>query len=125
MNNHIDNYIDCCINSEGSHYDVSVVTFEILKDNYKYDTDNIWKYKNNEDWVIDDKNTRLKLDIKTTIVNTFLSRSQYWSDNKPPDNNPNIICDNELKSLKLLKISNKIRDDKFISQLIKEIKQFY
>ena len=120
----INNYIDCCIGSNGSHFDISLVIYNILKDEYRYIGNNIWEYKNNDDWLIDEKNVRLKYSIKTTVNNFFIERSKYWIE-KTNDNDINIEIDNKLKSLKILQFSNKLKDDKFILQIIKEVKQFY
>ena len=38
--NIVDQYIDCCI-INGSHYDISLATVEILKNKYKYNFDKI------------------------------------------------------------------------------------
>lgn len=120
----INNYIDCCISSNGSHYDISLVIYNILKDEYRYIGNNIWEYKNNDNWIIDEKNIRLKYSIKSTVNNFFIERSKYWIE-KTNDNDINIEIDNKLKSLKILQFSNKLKDDKFILQIIKEVKQFY
>ena len=120
----INNYIDCCIGSNGSHFDISLVIYNILKDEYRYIGNNIWEYKNNDDWLIDEKNVRLKYSIKSTVNNFFIERSKYWIE-KTNDNDINIEIDNKLKSLKILQFSNKLKDDKFILQIIKEVKQFY
>ena len=120
----INNYIDCCIGSNGSHYDISLVIYNILKDDYRYIGNNMWEYKNNDDWLVDEKNVRLKYSIKSTVNNFFIERSKYWIE-KTNDNDINIEIDNKLKSLRILQFSNKLKDDKFILQIIKEVKQFY
>ena len=123
----LNDYIDCCIGSNGSHYDISLVIYEIIKNNFKYIGNNIWEYKKNDEWIIDEKNINLKLEIKTNVINHFLERSKYWINKSIDENNidKNIEFDNNLKSLKLLQVSNKLTDDKFISNIIKETKQFY
>jgi len=119
----INNYIDCCIGSNGSHYDISLVIYEIIKDNYKYVGDNIWEYNNHGNWTIDIKNQQLKLDIKTIVINYFLDRSKFWTDKSNDESeNQNVRFDSQLKSVKILQISNKLKDDKFIIQIIKEVK---
>lgn len=127
MENIINNYIDCCINSNGTHYDISLVVNEILKNDFRYIGDNIWEYKNAENtWIIDEKNKRLKMEIKTNVINYFLERAKYWSDKSNiADENINIQFDSQLKAVKILQITNKLKDDKFILLVIKEIKQFY
>ena len=34
-NNNLDEYIDICIGSNGSHYDVSKVIYELIKDKFR------------------------------------------------------------------------------------------
>lgn len=123
----INDYIDCCICSNGSHYDISLVIYEIIKNNFKYVGNNIWEYKKDNEWIIDEKNINLKTEIKTNVINHFLERSKYWINKSIDENNidKNIEFDNNLKSLKLLQVSNKLNDDKFIFNIIKETKQFY
>lgn len=123
----LNDYIDCCIGSNGSHYDISLVIYEIIKNKFKYIGNNIWEYKKNDEWINDEKNINLKSEIKSNVTNYFLERSKYWINKSIDENNidKNIEVDNNLKSLKLLQISNKLSDDKFISNIIKEIKQFY
>jgi len=123
----LNNYIDCCISSNGSHYDISLVIYEIIKNKFKYIGNNIWEYKKDDEWINDEKNINLKSEIKSNVTNYFLERSKYWINKSQDENNidKNIEVDNNLKSLKLLQVSNKLSDDKFISNIIKEIKQFY
>jgi len=123
----LNDYIDCCIGSNGSHYDISLVIYEIIKNKFKYIGNNIWEYKKDDEWINDEKNINLKSEIKSNVTNYFLERSKYWINKSIDENNidKNIEVDNNLKSLKLLQISNKLSDDKFISNIIKEIKQFY
>ena len=123
-NDIINNYIDCCIGSNGSHYDISLVIYNILKDDYRYVGNNMWEYNNNNSWIIDEKNIKLKSAIKLDVNNYFIERSKYWLDMNSNDD-INLDIDNKHKSLKILQYSNKLKDDKFISQIIKEVKQFY
>jgi len=123
-NDIINNYIDCCIGSNGSHYDISLVIYNILKDDYRYVGNNMWEYNNNNSWIIDEKNIKLKSAIKLDVNNYFIERSKYWLDMNNNDD-INLEIDNKHKSLKILQYSNKLKDDKFISKIIKEVKQFY
>ena len=122
-----DSYIDCCMGSNGSHYDISLVCYEIIKTKFKYVDKNTWKYLNNNDWIIDENMIKLKDEIKSNVVNAFLMRSMYWNNKSNIDeiNDVNISIDSKIKSLKILQFANKLKNDKFIIQLIKEIKQFY
>jgi hypothetical protein len=118
-------FIDMCI-FNGSHYDIANVCHKILKDKHKYTKNNIWEYlityKNgNTTWGIDIKNQHITYSIKTEVCSAFTKRSLYWSEIKNDDK----YKDTELLSNKLLHISSKLKDDKYISILIKECKQFF
>jgi hypothetical protein len=124
-NNDIAKYIDMCI-FNGSHYDIATVCYIILKDNHKYTKNNIWeyliKYKNGTTtWGIDINNQHITYSIKTEVCSAFTNRSLYWSEMKNDDK----YKDTELISNKLLHISSKLKDNKYISILIKECKQFF
>lgn len=124
----VSQYIDCCIGSNGSHYDIALVIHETFKDKYRYIGNKVWKYwnENEKEWIIDDKCDKLKNDIKFEICNLFINRSIYW-DNKSKDKNitNNISIDHQLRAIRLLQCSYKIKDNKFISHVIKEAKQLF
>ena len=123
----INNYIDCCIGTNGSHYDIAKVIYEIIKDTYMYNGNNIWSYKENNIWIVDDKNNYLKNEIKTNVNNYFIGRAIYWSQQSKEYESINISIsiDNQIKASRILQYSNKLKDNKFIFQIIKELKQFY
>ncbi len=105
-----DNLLDNCINM--SHYTISLYIYEKIKDKYKY---------NNKQWYIinldDNQENKLKEEIKYIIINDFGNRSIYWSKFNTYDNN--------IKSVKLLQIIDKLKNEKFIKDIIKELTQFY
>jgi hypothetical protein len=121
MSNSINEYIDICIGSNGSHYDVSKVIYEFTKNKFVYCGNNIWKY----DLVIDDKTILLKNEIKSNVINGFIERAKYWDDKSIIEKDINISNDFKFKSSVLLKIANKLKDPKFIVCIIKELKQFF
>jgi hypothetical protein len=126
MNNNLDEYIDICIGSNGSHYDVSKVIYELIKDKFIYCGKNIWKYNdNNNNFIIDEKQYYLRQELKSNIINNFILRSNYWDDKSIIQNDINISLNYQLKSSILLQIANKLKDDKYINCIIKELKQFF
>lgn len=125
MNNTLNEYIDICICSNGSHYDVSKVIYELIKDKFSYCGKNIWKYNNNNNLIIDEKLNYLKNEIKTTVINTFILRGNYWDDKTLIEHNINISNDYKIKSSILLQIANKLKDNKYLGHIIKELKQFF
>lgn len=123
----INRYIDCCIGSNGSHYDMSLVIYHILKDKYRYLGDNLWQYKNiNDEWINDIKNNlHIINDIKSIVINYFLSRSTYWLEESKTNDDISLSNDNQIKSVRILQYSSKLKDEKFIKEIMKEIKQFF
>jgi hypothetical protein len=123
--NNLNDYIDICIGSNGSHYDVAKVIYELIKDQFNYCGRNIWKYNENGEYIIDDKQTKLKNVLKSTVINTFIIRSNFWDDKAIVQNDINIALDYQIKSSTLLQIANKLKDEKYLNCIIKELKQFF
>jgi hypothetical protein len=125
MNNTLNEYIDICICSNGSHYDVSKVIYELIKDKFSYCGKNIWKYNNNNNIIIDEKQNYLKNEVKSNVINIFIIRGNYWDDKALIEPNINISNDYKIKSSILLQIANKLKDNKYLGHIIKELKQFF
>ena len=119
-------HIDLCV-SDSTDYDIACVVHKCLKDRHRYVKDNIWEYlKGSEgnassEWVVDKNAKELTYAIKTKVCNAFTKRSLYWGDIKECDK----YQDTEVISIKLLQISSKLKDNKYISILIKECKLFF
>ena len=109
----IDELLDNCVN--GSHYNISLYIFEIIKNKYRY-SDKIWLLVDSENNDINYE-YKLKDEIRTLIVNNFGNRSIYWSEFNNYENN--------IKSVKLLQVMNKLKNEKFLKDIIKELAQFY
>lgn len=100
--------IDTCISSKGSHYDISLYIYEKLKElNYEYKENDI------------ENINYLKNYIKSVIVNDFIKRSLYYAELD------NEYDGNEIKSIRLLEIANKLKNEKFLKDILKELRQFY
>lgn len=122
----MDNYIDNCINSN-NHYDVSKVIYELIKDKFDYLGNDKWYYKNTDDDNNNDNNDKINLinEIKSNVVNNFLIRCRYWDDLSNKEIDKDKINLYQIKSLALLKIANKLKNDIYIKSIIKELKQFF
>ncbi len=122
----INMHIDMCI-FNSTHYDIACVVHKCLKGRHRYANTNIWEYLKSSDdgesgeWVIDKNAEELTYAIKTKVCNAFTKRSLYWGDIKESDKYP----DTEVISMKLLQISSKLKDNKYISILIKESRLFF
>ena len=127
----MDEEIDTCI-LNNTHYDIANVVHKFLKDKHRY-TDNTWEYLKAADadtdaatdaaavWETDANSERLIYSIRTIVCRAFTKRSLYWLDIKDDERYP----DTEIISNKLLNISSKLKDNKYICVLIKECKQFF
>lgn len=114
-NERLNIYLDKCIGHNHTHYDIAYYIYEVIKDKYKYDEKtNKWLYMDKEDKL---NLNKLKKEIKTNIVNQFIIRSVYW--------NKNEIEDLKICSVFLLQIAHKLKNEIFLRDIIKEIKQFY
>ena len=130
----MDEEIDTCI-LNNTHYDIANVVYKFLKDKHRY-TDNTWEYLKTaeatadaaeateatpEVWEVDANSERFIYSIRTIVCRAFTKRSLYWLDRKDDERYP----DTEIISNKLLNISSKLKDNKYICVLIKECKQFF
>jgi len=117
----MENIIDTCITSN-TDYDIANVIHKILKDKYKYIENNTWEYFDDisNKWNIDIKNKNFKNAIKNDVCKEFIQRSIYWANKTKTVNSKT-----DIMSSKLLFIGNKMKDDKYISNIIKECKQFF
>ena len=126
----MDEEIDTCI-LNNTHYDIANVVHKFLKDKHRY-TDNTWEYLKDADadatvtdadavWEADANSERFIYSIRTIVCRAFTKRSLYWLDITDDERYP----DTEIISNKLLNISSKLKDNKYICVLIKECKQFF
>jgi hypothetical protein len=130
--------IDTCI-FKSTHYDIANVVHIYLKDRHRYTENNIWEYlktdatTKNQSWEIDVDNKELIFSIRTIVCNAFTERSLYWENAKDGcgSGGSGDSCgysrylDTDIISVKLLNISSKLKDNKYICVLIKECKQFF
>ena len=112
----INNCIDLCV-INNTDYDISLVVFKILDGKYRYISNNTWEYLDKDNkWIRDIKQNNFKYSIKTEVYTYFIKRAIELCD-KTGDTN--------IISGKLLDISSKLKEDKYISTIIKESRQFF
>ena len=136
--------LDACI-SNNSHFDIANVIHHYLKDKHRYAENNVWEYlktdatTKKQSWELDVDNKEFMYSIKTIVCKAFTVRSLYWAnvnndggDGSESGDGSSVsgvsgsdYPDTEMISLKLLNISSKLKDNKYISVLIKECKQFF
>jgi hypothetical protein len=128
--NDINNHIDMCV-SNNLHYDIALVCYKCLKDKHRYgsngsnDNNNTWEYSTTTaattKWTTDVNSKQLIYSIRTIVCRAFTLRAMYWEDARDNEKYP----DTGVIASKLLQISSKLKDNKYISVLIKECKQFF
>lgn len=129
--NDINNHIDMCV-SNNSHYDIALVCYKCLKDKHRYgsndnnhNNNNTWEYSTTTaattKWTTDVNSKQLIYSIRTIVCRAFTLRAMYWEDARDNEKYP----DTGVIASKLLQISSKLKDNKYISVLIKECKQFF
>jgi hypothetical protein len=121
--------IDVCI-LNNTHFDIANVIHKILSGKFRY-TGDTWEYLKTTamttasaaEWETDVNSERFIYAIRTLVCGAFTRRSLYWADaNIEKDER---YTDSEVVSTKLLSISSKLKDNKYICVLIKECKQFF
>jgi hypothetical protein len=120
--------IDKCI-WNNTHFDIANIAHKYLKDKHRYVNDNTWEYLNTvtdiadiaDTWEHDANGERLMYSIRTIVCRAFTNRALYWANITDDERYP----DTEVISNKLLSISLKLKDKKYICALIKECKQFF
>lgn len=122
----INNYIDQS-NNHLTHYDVALIVYKVFKQYYRYIGNNNWEYfdKIENIWKKDNKKKKLKFDIKTIIADLFINRALYWynaSLNVCDINTENHV---NFMAQKMIRASNKIKNDIFVSTVIKEATAFF
>ena len=120
--------IDVCI-LNNTHFDIANVIHKILSGKFRY-TGDTWEYLKTTttaasvaEWETDVNSERFIYAIRTLVCGAFTRRSLYWADENIEKDER--YTDTEVISTKLLSISSKLKDNKYICVLIKECKQFF
>jgi len=123
--------IDVCI-LNNTHFDIANVIHKILSGKFRY-TGETWQYlktaaatasdATTAEWETDVNSERFIYAIRTLVCGAFTHRSLYWADTSIEKDGR--YTDTEVVSTKLLSISSKLKDNKYICVLIKECKQFF
>jgi hypothetical protein len=118
--------IDVCI-LNNTHFDIANIIHKILSGKFRY-TGDTWEYLKTTatataEWETDVNSERFIYAIRTLVCGAFTRRSLYWADENIEKDER--YTDTEVISTKLLSISSKLKDNKYICVLIKECKQFF
>jgi len=124
--NVINSYIDQC-NNNLTHYDISLILNIVFKKFYRYIGDKNWEYYDiqDESWKQDVKSQKMRNDIKTVISDLFSTRSLHWLRISEECSDINSSIHAKYLSEKMLNISLKLKNNTFISVVIKEARSFF
>lgn len=116
--------VDICLNTKGAASDVATVGHRILKNRYRYIGDNTWEYIDADGaWTVDNNRSRIEMAVKVDVCQAFMERALFWQDESLGTNIPERI-DCQLRSQRLLQICLKLGKDKFVRDVIKELRAF-
>lgn len=122
----INSCIDRC-NSSITHYDISIIVFKVLKDDFRYIGSKQWEYydKTCKTWKNDEKADRLRCQIKTIISDLFTRRALFWYAESSKNDDVNSEIHSKFMSEKMLNVSSKLKNNNFISVVIREAQSFF
>lgn len=122
----INKYIDKS-NNHFTHYDMSIIVNKVFKNLYRYIGANQWEYFdiNEKIWKYDKKKTKFKIDIQTIIADIYITRYIYWCSMISTNNDINSNIHSQFMADKMFKASYKLKDNKFITTVIKEAQPFF
>lgn len=124
----VNELIDCCIGSRGSHYDIAKIAYLILRNDFTYHGNNTWYYRTSDmQWIIDEGRKELEMRIRLDICRAITERAIYWQNMAiiSPANDISLRIDSQIRSVKLLNICMKLGKPRFLRELIKECRSFF
>jgi P4 family phage/plasmid primase-like protien len=120
--------IDRAIRSEGAHFDVGCVVYNMFKDQFRYTPNNIW-YMYRPDlhrWIRSKEGLKLRIILSHKVCPKFMTRSSYWSGESlrnHADDEVRSKCESYAK--KALQISLKLKDENYKDSIIKACKSLF
>lgn len=119
-------FVDICINTKGAVSDVAMVGAKLLRDKFRYAGDNTWEYKSDDGqtWILDDNREKVEMAIKVDVCQVFMERALFWQDRSIGDTEISEKVDCQLRSQFILQICLKFRKDKFVRDVLKELRAF-
>ena len=120
--------VDRAIRSEGAHFDVGCVVYNMFKDQFRYTPNNVW-YMYRPDlhrWVRSKEGLKLRVILSYKVCQKFMARSSYWSGESlrnHADDEVRSKCEGYAK--KSLQISLKLKDEGYKDIIIKSCKSLF
>lgn len=116
--------MDQCIRSDGAHYDIAKVVYEIYKDEiktvnkttwYRYDTD---KHR----WKITTEGSELRICLSTVICKKFMIRGHDWNKKAYDEENTEQKEGHSERGKKCISIAQKLKNASFKDSIMKELR---
>lgn len=120
--------VDRAIRSEGAHFDVGCVVYNMFKDQFRYTPNIVW-YMYRPDlhrWVRSTEGLKLRVILSYKVCQKFMARSSYWSGESlrnHADDEVRSKCEGYAK--KSLQISLKLKDEGYKDSIIKSCKSLF
>jgi hypothetical protein len=110
-----------------THFDISLLFYELHKRSFRYIGKNAWEYYDYDDgiWKKDIKRHRLKNSIKNDLAECFSSRYIYWLDKSFATTDINDDIHYKFMANKMLEINYHLKSNNFIFYVIKEAKSLF
>ena len=120
--------IDLAIRSDGAHFDVGNVVFNMFKDQFRYTPNNTW-YMYRPDlhrWIRSKEGLKLRVIVSTKVCRKFMTRQLYWSGEAHRNHdNEELRSKYESYAEKARKISHKLKDEGYKDSIIKACKSLF
>lgn len=115
--------MDICIRSDGAHYDIANLVYNIYKDDIKTINKTLWYYYDKEKhrWRITTEGSLLRIILSKEICKKFMDRSIYWSsiNNNASEEQKEL---NAEKSKKSIKIALQLKNASFKDSIMRELR---
>lgn len=116
--------IDCCIGSKGSHYDVARASYYILHGQFRYIGDASWEKRQDHTWSLDTDRRELEMAIRIQVCQHIMERAMYWQ-RASLIGDMSLRIDCQIRASRLLEVCCKLSKRSFVQQVIKEARALF
>ena len=121
-----DKLIETAISTNGAHYDVAKLVYELYKDKYRAINKNIWYKYDNDKWIkTKEEYINLRKELSEEVYKKFIDRAICYNRKmySTTDEGQKQIYDNKAKSA--IKISLRLKQSGYKETIIKECKYLF
>lgn len=120
----VNRFVDLCVGTNGSHYDVARVVHHCLRHQFRYKGNGAWEYKKNDAWVADANNYELRMHVRTNVCHAVTERALFWQNQSMVVESIDVF-DCQMRCQKLLTIALKLAKDQYLRDVLKEAREFF